>query len=227
MLGTVVNTAAIIIGGAAGLIFRKGIPKRINNTMLNAMGLAVLLIGFKGALQADDPIVVIICLAAGTVIGELCGIEERLQNLGNRIEKLMAASGQGVAKGFVNGSLLYCVGAMAIVGSLESGLAGNNQILFAKSIIDGVASLIFASTMGVGILLSSVSVFIYQGTITLGASFVESLLVPEVVTNMSSVGGLLIVGLGFNMMDIKQIPVANMLPAVFIPIVYHMVKILI
>jgi uncharacterized membrane protein YqgA involved in biofilm formation len=126
--------------------------------------------------------------------------------------------------GFVTASLVYCVGAMAIVGSLESGLSGNHQTLFAKSLLDGIGSILFASTLGVGVLFSAVSVFIYQGAITLAASILKQFLIPGVVVQMSAVGGLLIMGIGFNLLEIKKLKIANMLPAIFIPLIYQILK---
>ena len=129
-----------------------------------------------------------------------------------------------VAKGFVSTSLLYCVGAMAIVGAMESGLTGNHQTLYAKSILDGIGSVVFASTLGIGVLFSSVSVFVYQGFITLTASFLKQFLLPDVVSQMSAVGGLLIMAIGISLLEIKKIKIGNMLPAIFIPLAYQMLK---
>ena len=153
-------------------------------------------------------------------MGELCKIEHRLENAGAWLEGKFSKKEGSFAVGFVTTSLLYCVGAMAIVGSLESGLTGNHSTLFAKSIIDGIVAIIFSSAMGIGVLFSSVSVLLYQGTITLAAAYVKPFLVPEVISQMSSVGGLLIVGLGINMLGEHKIKVGNMLPAVFIPVSY-------
>jgi len=130
----------------------------------------------------------------------------------------------GIAKGFVSTSLLYCVGAMAIVGAMESGLTGNHQTLFAKSILDGIGSVLFASTLGIGVLFSAVSVFVYQGLITLTASFLKQFLLPDIVSQMSAVGGLLIMAIGIGLMEIKKIRIGNMLPAIFIPLVYQVLK---
>jgi uncharacterized membrane protein YqgA involved in biofilm formation len=144
--------------------------------------------------------------------------------LGNRLGSLVRGSGEGFSAGFVTASLVYCVGAMAIVGSLESGLAGNHQTLYAKSALDGVASIIFASTLGIGVLFSSVSVLIYQGAITLTASLAGRFLTPEVVNEMSAVGGLLILAIGINLLEIRKLKIGNMLPALFVPLLYFTVR---
>jgi uncharacterized membrane protein YqgA involved in biofilm formation len=224
VLGTIVNTLAIIAGSLIGLLFRKGISEAYSQTIMQAVGLAVVLIGIKTALKTDAIMVVVLSLAIGSVLGELICIEDRLNRLGNWIGNRLSKDGQGISKGFVSASLLFCVGAMAIVGSLESGLSGNHQTLFAKSILDLLGSIFFASTLGIGVLFSAVSVFIYQGFITVTASFLRQFLVPEVVSQISAVGGLLILAIGIGLLEIKKIKIGNMLPAIFIPLVYQMLK---
>lgn len=224
MLGTVVNALAIIVGTLTGLVFRRAIPQRYIDGIIQAVSLAVILIGFKGAFKSDDMLVVIFSLIIGTVLGEFLKIEEGLEKFGRWIGAKCSKSGDSIAKGFVTASLVYCVGAMAIVGSLESGLTGNHQTLFAKSILDGIISIVFATSLGAGVMLSSVSVFVYQGLITLTASFMKQFLIPSVVSQMTSVGGLLIVCIGLNMLEIKKFKIGNMLPAIFIPLVYFIIK---
>jgi uncharacterized membrane protein YqgA involved in biofilm formation len=226
VLGTVVNTLAIIVGSLIGLLFRGGIPEKYSQTIMHAIGLAVILIGMKTALQTDAIMMVIISLAVGSVIGEWLKIEDRLQDLGKAIGRRLAGDSQGIAKGFVNASLLYCVGAMAIVGAMDSGLTGNHQTLYAKSVLDGLGSVLFASTLGIGVMFSAVSVFVYQGLITLSASFLKQFLTPEVIAQMSSVGGLLILAIGIGLLEIKTLKIGNMLPAIFIPLIYQMAKLL-
>ncbi len=224
MLGTIVNTLSIIAGTLIGLLFRGSIPEKYSQTIQHAIGLAVILIGIKSALMTDAILVVIISLALGSLLGELLRIEERLDQLGTWIGRRVSKEGDGISKAFVSTSLLYCVGAMAIIGSMESGLTGNHQTLFAKSILDGIGSVLFASTLGIGVLFSSVSVFIYQGLLTVTASSMKPFLLPEVVSQMSSVGGLLIFAIGIGLLEIKRIKIGNMLPAIFIPLVYQVVK---
>jgi len=225
MLGTIVNTVAIIIGGLAGLLFRGGIPKKYNETIMHAIGLAVILVGLTGALKVEKILIVIFSMALGTLIGEFLRIEDRLENLGKWLEDRFSSSGDGkISKAFVTTSLIYCVGSMAIIGSMESGLSGNHQTLFAKSALDGIASVVFASTLGAGVLLSSISVFVYQGVITVAASFMKQFLTPDVVNQMSVTGGLLIMAIGFNLLEIIKIKIGNMLPAIFIPLAYFMLR---
>ena len=224
MLGTLVNTIAIIAGSLMGLVFRGGIPKKYNVTIMQALSLVVVLIGLKMALKTDEILLVIFSLVIGSLFGEFIRIEARLENLGKILESRFSKAGDGIAKGFVVTSLLFCVGSMAIVGSLESGLTGNHQTLFAKSALDGLSSIIFASSLGIGVLFSSISVFIYQGLITISASLIKPFLVSAEINQRSAVGGLLIVAIGLNMLEIKKIKVGNMLPAIFVPLIYFMIK---
>ncbi len=222
MLGTLVNVTAIIVGSLAGLIFKGRISEKYNKTIVQAISLGVILIGLKSAFKCDDFILIVISLAFGSLLGEICKIECRLENTGKLLEKKFSKkSKSSFATGFVTTTLLYCVGAMAIVGSLESGLTGNHATLFAKSTIDGIMAIIFASTMGIGVLFSSVSVLVYQGSITLAAAYIKPFLTPEVIAQTSSIGGLLIVALGINMLGNNKIKVGNMLPCVFIPLFYY------
>ncbi len=224
MFGTIINAGAIIAGSLIGILFRGGIPEKYRMTVMHAMGLAVILVGVKAALKTDALLIVIISLGLGSLVGEWIRIEDRLEMMGTWLEGRFSQHGDGISQGFVTTSLLFCVGAMAIVGSLESGLSGNHQTLFAKSMIDGITAIVFASTMGFGVIFSAVSVFIYQGAITLSAAYMKQFLVPEVVAQMSSVGGLLIVAIGLGLLDIKRIKIGNMLPAIFLPLVYMVVK---
>lgn len=224
MLGTIVNTLSIIVGSLIGLSFRGKIPEKYSQTIMHGIGLAVVLIGLKTALNTDAILIVIISFVIGSIIGELFSIEDRLDRLGNWIGQRFSKKDDGISKGFVSASLLYCVGAMAIVGAMESGLTGNHQTLFAKSVLDGVGSIIFASTLGIGVLFSAVSVFVYQGLITVAASSIKPFLLPEVVSQMSAVGGLLIFAIGLSLLEIKKIKIGNMLPAIFIPLIYQVIK---
>ncbi|MBN1841491.1 MAG: DUF554 domain-containing protein [Deltaproteobacteria bacterium] len=224
MLGTIVNTLSIIVGSLVGLLLRGGIPERYSQMIMHAIGLAVVLIGLKTALETHAILVVIFSLVIGSIVGELLKIEDRLEQFGHWIGSRLSKDSKGIAKGFVSTSLLYCVGAMAIVGAMESGLTGNHQTLFAKSILDGLGSVLFASTLGIGVLFSAVSVFVYQGLITSTASFLKQFLLPDVVSQMSAVGGLLIMAIGIGLLEIKKIKTGNIVPAVFIPLAYQMLK---
>lgn len=223
MVGTLINTVAILVGTALGLLLRKGIPERLRETVVQGQGLCVILIGLSGALKTGDTLCMIICMVAGALIGAAINIEKRLNDLGTFLERKVTR-GRGetgsVARGFVSASLLFCVGAMAIVGAMGSGLRGDHSTLIAKSALDGISAIFFASSLGIGVGLSAFAVLIYQGAIALLAMWIEPLLTQTVITEMSAVGGLLIVGIGLNMIYDKHIPVGNLLPAIFLPMLY-------
>ena len=223
MLGTFVNTLAIVVGSLIGLVSSRFIPKKITNTLIHGAALAVMLIGLKMAWQDNNFILLLCSLVFGGVIGELIRIDDRINGLGKWLEDRSSRSGGSISKGFVTTTLLYCVGSMAVVGSLQSGLTGNHDTLFAKSVLDGLGSIIFAASLGIGVLFSAVSVLLYQGCITMGASFLKQFLTDAVISQMSAVGGLLIVAMAFNMLDIVKIKVANLLPAIFLPLIYFMI----
>lgn len=224
MLGTIVNCLAIVAGSLVGLGFRNGIPEKYNQTVMQAIGLSVILIGTKSALGCDDLLVIIISLAMGSLLGEAIGIENYLERLGNFLETRFSKTSTRFSAGFVTASLMYCVGSMAIVGSLESGLTGNHATLFAKATLDGIVGIILSSSLGIGVLFSAVPVLVYQGSITLLAGILKPLLIPAVVSQMSAVGGLLILALGLNMIREKKIKVGNMLPAIFLPLIYYFLQ---
>jgi len=224
VLGTIVNCLTIIAGSLIGIGFRNGIPEKYNQTVMQAIGLSVLLIGIKSALGCNDLLIIIISLAIGSLMGEWIGIENYLERLGNYLETKFSKTSSSFSAGFVTASLMYCVGSMAIVGSLESGLTGNHATLFAKAALDGIVGIILSSSLGIGVLFSAVPVLVYQGGITLMAGLLKPLLIPAVVSQMSATGGLLIVALGLNMLREKKLKVGNMLPAIFIPLIYFFIK---
>lgn len=224
MLGTVVNAIAVIVGGTAGFFLKKGIPERYKEAIMQAVGLSVLVIGLLGALKTDNILLMVFSMVIGVIIGEAAKIEDKLESLGKRLEDRFGDKEGGIVKGFVTGSLIYCIGAMAVMGALESGLTGNHEILFTKSLLDGITAVVFASTLGIGVVFSSIAIFIYQGLITVMAAFIKPFLAEYVIREMSAVGGLLIMAISFNIMEIKKIRVGNMLPAIFIPVFYYILK---
>ena len=222
MLGTIVNAAAIVLGGAIGLFLKKGLPERLSDTLMKGLGLCTLYIGISGCLAGENTLVLIVSMVIGTIIGEAVDLDDKINRLGKWIERKFAGkrfSGKvSLAEGFVTASLLFCVGAMAIVGSLQSGLTGQHETLFAKSVLDCVAAIIFASSLGVGVLLSAGLVFAYQGSITLLAGFIEPFLTDPVIAEMNCVGNVIIIGLAMNMLGISKFKVMNFVPAIFLPI---------
>ncbi len=224
MLGTIVNCITIIVGSAIGLIVNGRMPERISNTIMKGLALCVLYIGISGALKGENSIEMIICIAIGAFIGELIDIDKRLVQLGDYLEGKFKSKSEkvSISEGFITSSLLFCVGAMSLVGSLECGLKGDYTTIFAKSMLDGISAVVFASTLGIGVILSVATVFIYQGSITICARFLNGILNTTVIDSMSAVGSLLIIGLAINILCDKDIKVANLLPAVFIPIIYNL-----
>ncbi len=211
--GTLVNAGAIIAGGMIGAILGRLVPKRFNEIAMQGIGLAVLLIGLQMAMQSQQVLLLIFSLVLGGIFGELLRLEERLLQVGKSIERLVGGGQSRIARAFVYTTLIYCVGAMAITGSLESGLLGRHQILYAKSALDGISAVIFASTMGVGVAFSALPVLFYQGTIVLMARWASLFLSDTIIVEVSAVGGLLIVGIGLNLLQIKTLKIGNMLPA--------------
>jgi uncharacterized membrane protein YqgA involved in biofilm formation len=224
MWGTVVNVTAIIAGSLLGIVIKGGVPARYSKILMDAIGLSVILIGVKNALGSNDLLIVILSLVFGCIIGEALGIEARLDRIGQWFDNKLSGSFGNISQGFVTASLIYCIGAMAIVGSLESGLSGNHQTLYAKSVLDGITSIVMASSLGIGVMFSFLPVLLYQGTITVGAVFIKPLLTPEVISQMSSTGGLLIIAIGFNLLEIRKINIGNMLPAIFMPLIFFSIQ---
>lgn len=224
MIGTLINTAAILVGSFIGILVRKGLPQRLKDTVMQGLGLCVLVIGVQGAIKTSDMMAVIISIVIGGLIGALLNIEKRLDQFGQYLQRKLSGGkteqDSSFATGFVTASLVYCVGAMAIVGALESGLQGNHTTLIAKSALDGISAIVFASTMGPGVALSALAVLVYQGSIALLAQWAGPLFTEAVITEMSAVGGLLIIGVGMNLLRDKRLAVGNLLPAIFVPMAY-------
>lgn len=226
MLGTIVNTAAVIIGSVIGLFLKRGLPEKMADTLMKGLGLCTLFLGISGSLKGENSMILIVSMVAGVVIGEGIDLEEKINRLGKWIEnKFKSKKKDGkvsIAEGFVTASLLFCVGAMTIVGSLQSGLQGNHEMLFNKSMLDFVAAIIFASTLGIGVICSAAFVFVYQGAITLLAQWVAPFLTETVINEMTCVGSVIILGLGLNMLGITKLRVMNFVPAIFLPVLLCM-----
>lgn len=222
MLGTIVNTIAVIIGAGIGMFLKKGIPEKLSDTMMKGLGLCTLFLGISGSLEGENSLILIISIVVGALIGEGIDLDAKLNQMGNWLENKFKSKDGGkisIAEGFVSASLLFCVGAMTIVGSLQSGLQGNHEMLFNKSMLDFVAAIIFASSMGVGVMLSAAFVLVYQGAITLLAQWVAPVLSDVVIAEMNCVGSVIIIGIALNLLGITKLKVMNYVPAIFIPII--------
>ena len=215
--GTIVNVAAVIAGSLVGRFAGRFLSERLRKTMMVGLGLAVLLIGLKLALQSQQLMVVIGSLIIGGLLGETLKIEDRLEAFGLALQRKFSGKGR-IAEGFVTASLLYCVGAMAIMGALQDGMGGKPTILYAKAVLDGVASIALTSTLGIGVLFSIVPLALYQGGITMAAELSKAILTDPVIVEMNAVGGLLIVGIALDLLGIRRLPVGNLLPSVFVAV---------
>jgi len=237
MLGPTVNAITIIVCGLIGCFLVRGIPSRFEEIIKKAIGLSILLIGIRGAMDSERLLLLIMSMVIGAALGELIGIDNLMNRLGLWVEKRLgvksdsagsngAVNGEGrsFSKGFVTTSILFCSGSMAIVGSMQSGLAGNHEILFAKSVLDGAISIVFGASMGIGVIFSAIPVFLYQSGIVLASMAVQDLLTADIVREMSSVGSLVVAAIGFNFLGIKEIKVANFIPAIFIPLIFMMIE---
>ena len=213
--GTFVNIAAVIFGCLIGRYLGHFIPERMRRTIMMGLGLAVLLIGIQLALQSRNPLIVIGAMLIGGIIGEALSIEARLENMGHKLQQRFKDSGN-VAEAFVTASLLYCIGAMAIMGSIQDGLGQEPSILYAKSALDGIASIALTTTLGIGVVFSVIPLLIYQGGMTLAAGWVQGLLTEPVVAEMNATGGLLILAIGLDVLGIRKLPIGNLLPAIFV-----------
>lgn len=225
MIATFINAGLVLLGSVIGLLFKNKISSRLSAVLTSALALCVLSIGISMAVGTQNTLCVIICMVLGVLIGEALKIEDRLDGAGEYLRRKLIKGEGGNSRfteGFVTATLLYCVGAMAITGSIEAGLNHNYSIIVSKGVIDGVTSISFAAAMGVGVAFSIIPLMIYQGAITLLAAVVGPYLPMEVITEMSAVGGIAIMGIAVNMLNIPnlKIKVGNMLPGIFLPILY-------
>lgn len=238
LTGTIINSLAVVAGSLAGLLlkwlaahFSQSLPagsasvgSRLQEIIMQGVALCVLFIGISGSLKGSNTLVAIISMVIGAVIGELLDLDRRMHTLGDWVQKKTerlnktGSNSPSISEGFVTASLLFCVGAMAIVGSLENGLTGNCDTLKAKAMLDGISSIVFASSLGIGVMFSAVGVFLYQGSISLLASFLSPVLSDAVIAEMTCVGSLLILALGLNMLNLTKIKVMNLVPACLLPI---------
>lgn len=226
--GAVINFFLVIAGSLVGLLFRKGIPDRIKDALMKGMALCVLYIGISGLFENDVKIlVIIISFALGAVIGELIDLDRCVNRLGQRLESGLNRNGGStkISDGFVTATLLFCVGAMTVVGSIDSGISGDNATLYSKALIDGISAIAFTSSLGIGVMLSAAPVLIIEGGLTLLAAAVQPVLTGTVITQMSVIGSLLIIAISFNMLEITKIKVMNYLPAIFLPVLLCLIPV--
>ncbi|MBR5559400.1 MAG: DUF554 domain-containing protein [Oscillospiraceae bacterium] len=233
MTGTIVNVVAIVAGSLLGLLLKCGMPQRIEETLMKIMGVSVLVIGLNGVvssmftvdadggLSSSGELLMLCSLVIGAVFGELLNIDDHLNHFGSYIESKTKAD--GFSRGFISASIIYCVGAMAIIGSLNDGLTGDSSVLFIKSALDGVNSIIFGASLGIGVAFSSIPVLVYQGGISLLAGVIAPLVSDVLLNNICAVGYVIVACIGMNISGICKIRVANLLPALIVPVLYQVV----
>lgn len=230
MIGVLVNTAAVIIGSIIGLIFKKGIPDKYIDGVMVGLGLCTVYIGISGALEGENTLILIFSIVIGSLIGTFLDIDRKLNSLGKWIEsKFNKASNNGasVAAGFVTASLLFCVGAMTIVGSLNAGLSGDYEMLFTKSLLDFIGAIMISASLGIGVLFSAAFVFVFQGSIVLLAQYLQPFLTDGSIAEITCAGSIIIIALGLNIIGITKIKVANYLPAIIVaPIISYILTII-
>lgn len=227
MLATIVNALVVVLGGLLGTALGNRLKPEHTKTLIAGLGICTMVIGITGAITTENILVVIVCIALGTILGEALKIEAALDNAGNWLKARVAKKGSTrFTEGFVTASLLFCVGSMAVMGSFDAGVRGNYDTIFAKSALDCVMAVVFGATMGIGVVFSALTVLVYQGALTLLAGVVEPLLTTQMITEMTAVGGVMLLATGLNVLDLpkERIRVGNMLPALLLPILWFMLK---
>ncbi|WP_134683590.1 DUF554 domain-containing protein [Brevibacillus migulae] len=221
LLGTIVNAGAILLGAVIGKLL-SGIPAGIRQTVMQGLALAVIVLGITMSLDSKNFLLLIISLVIGSIVGELLRIEDRLNQTGKWLEKKVGGSSKdgSIATGFVTATLVYCIGAMAVLGAMDSGLRNNHDILYTKAMLDGFSAIIFTSTLGIGVAFSAIPVLLYQGAIALMSTqiygLVSQTMLDAILAEVTAVGGVMIIAIGINILELKKVNVANMLPALVV-----------
>lgn len=228
MQGVILNTVTVLIGSTLGLFFKKGLPKRVTDTVMAGLGMCTLYIGISGMFDGKDPLILILSVAIGAAVGSAIRLDDGIHALGEKIEsRVRKSKGEvSLSEGAVSGSLLFCVGAMTIVGSLNAGF-GDNTMLYTKSFLDLVSSTVLASTLGAGVILSAVFVLVFQGGLALLAQYIAPVMTQTLICELTAVGSLMVALIGLNLMKITKIKVADFLPAlIFVPVLIYLIGLL-
>lgn len=212
-IGSLVNAAAIVGGGAIGLMLGSRLPERVRSIVFQGLGLCTMVIGMQMAFKTNNPLILIFSILGGAVLGELLRLEDAFLRCGELLKRHLRSSNPRFTEGLVNATVLFCIGSMAILGPFDEGLRGDRTIVLTKSILDGFASVALASAMGIGVLFAAVPLLIYQGALTMFAGVLQPFLGPVVMNELTATGGVLILGIGINLLELKRIPLSNMLPA--------------
>ena len=219
-VGTAINVVAVLVGAGLGTLVGARLSKGMRETATHAIGLVTLLVGIQSFLSFENPLVPLVSVIMGLVVGELLGVDGRLKRFGDALERRFSKGGSPVSRAFVTTSLLFCVGPLTVIGSLQDGLKGDYSLLALKSALDFIAAFTFASVLGWGVLLSAGTVLVVQGSLTLGAGSLDAVITESMISATTATGGILILGLGLTLLELKEVRVANMLPALlFAPLI--------
>lgn len=219
MLGTFINAGTVILGSLIGLAIHARLPERLTKIAFQGIGLFTVFLGFTMAAKTNNFLVMIFSIVPGSIIGELIGIEKNMDRLAGRIKQKIKSENKSFSEGFITAFLLFCMGSMTILGAIEEGLGGRPDLLIAKSVLDGFSSLALAASLGVGVIFSVLPLLVYQGGITLFASSLQQFFTSALINELSAVGGLLLIGLGINILEIKRLRILNMLPSLVIAVI--------
>ncbi len=226
-IGSIVNALAVILGSLIGLGFGAFLPDRIKTTIFQVIGLFTLILGAKMALNTNQFLVLLISLIIGAIIGESLHIEKAIERMSNRLKRKFNRENELFSEGLITSFLLYCIGSMTFVGAIEEGINGDRTLLYTKSLMDGITSILLASSLGSGVLLTSIPLLVFQSVLTWGAFYFESYLPAEIITELSAVGGILIIAISLNILNIQKIKVSNLLPSLFVVIpIYNLFTLL-
>ena len=225
MLGVLINVITVIIGSSIGLLFKKGIPEKVSHAAMVGLGACTVYIGITGSLSGENVLILIAAVVLGAIIGTLLNIDGGISALAEKVETKFKKDGSNVsiAEGIISATLLFCVGSMTVTGSIQAGLTGDNSVLITKAMLDLVSSMMLASSLGIGVLLSAVAVFVIQGGLVLLAGMLAPVMSVSAINEMTCAGSILIIMIGTNLMGITKIKVADYLPAIlFAPVIYNL-----
>lgn len=219
MIGTLVNAGAVIVGGAVGMMLNKSMPERFKTIYFQAVGLFTMAMGIGMVYNMQNILIVVSSVAVGALLGEWMNIERAVDRLSEYLRKKLKIGNEKFSEGLVTSFLLFCIGAMTIVGAIDEGTGRSSEVLFTKSLMDGFSALLLASAFGLGVIFSSVPLLIFQGGITLLAMSASQFFTPEIITGLTSTGGILLIGMGINILEIKKLRIMNMIPALLLVVI--------
>lgn len=224
-LGSIVNALSVIVGSIIGIYFGSFLSEKIRKAVFQIIGLFTLALGMQMSIKTNQFLILLVSLIIGTIIGESLSMEKGIESLSNKLKIKLQSDNKLFSEGLITAFLLYCVGSMTFIGSIEEGIHQDRTLMYTKSLMDGITSILLASSLGTGVLFSAIPLIIFQSALTLGAHYFESYLHPELITEISAVGGVIIIGIGLNILEITKIKVSNMLPTLLLIIpIYHLIQ---